>query len=162
LGHRQGHHLLFGLVGLGRRLAPVEIGGEGEESLRRQAVAHRADVLVQAPPLLQHDRGRAAARLGRRQVAGRGRAVARELDVGHLGGLLLLACGPWARARAANTARCWSSPGSERGRDRARCWSSPGTEPRRDLSSACATLYGVGSDTFRPLTSTLKTPLLAR
>ena len=52
LVHRERHHLLFCLAGLGGALAAVEVGGEREESLASEAVTDRADVLVKAPPLL--------------------------------------------------------------------------------------------------------------
>ena len=58
----QRHHQLAGLVGLGGRLAVVQVGGEGDEALGGEAVAHVLDVVDQPPPLLDHDDAGAAAR----------------------------------------------------------------------------------------------------
>ena len=74
------HHLLARLIGLGRGLAVVQIGGQGHEALAGQPVADLLDVVDQAPPLLDHDEAGAVAAGGRREVALSGGAVARKLD----------------------------------------------------------------------------------
>ena len=76
----QRHHELAGLVGLGGRLAVVQVGREGHEPLGGEAVADVFDVGHQAPPLLDDDDRDAPAALGHGQVALGGAAVARELD----------------------------------------------------------------------------------
>jgi hypothetical protein len=87
--HVEGHHLLLGLVGLGGRLSAVEVGRQRQEAVGGQAIAHRADVVLQAPPLLEHHHRQAVAVLGDREVAGGRRAVGGKGHVGHA----------WVRAR---------------------------------------------------------------
>src|SRR5207249_3217241 len=75
------HHHLRGLVGLVHRdLAAVHVGRERDEALARVPVAHLFDLLVEPPPLLDHDDAGAAAALRHRDVALRLTAVARERD----------------------------------------------------------------------------------
>jgi hypothetical protein len=81
--HVHRHHLLLRLAGLLRGLAVEEVGGEGDVSLPREAVAHVADVVVEAPPLLQDDKA-GPLFLGLGEVAARRAAVCLELDFRHL------------------------------------------------------------------------------
>src|ERR1019366_6396222 len=55
------------LVGRGRRLAVIEVGRERDEPFLREAVRHVLNVRDEPPPLLDHDDGRAFARLRRRE-----------------------------------------------------------------------------------------------
>src|SRR5439155_345521 len=64
-------------------VAVVQVGGQGGEALRRQKIAHPLDLWDEAPPLLDHEHPRPGALGGRRQVAARGAAIARELDCRH-------------------------------------------------------------------------------
>ncbi len=82
--HRHRHHLLFGLARLGRRLAAKQVRRQRDEARLGETVTDRADVRVETPPLLQHDRPRAPARGRRRKVSRRGAVAGRELDVGHV------------------------------------------------------------------------------
>src|SRR5206468_1934089 len=66
-----------------RRLTVVEVGRERYEAVGREAVAYAADVIVQTPPLLEHDDSRTAARVGHREIAARGRSVRLELNLRH-------------------------------------------------------------------------------
>src|SRR5262245_51964214 len=63
------------------RPAAVEIGRERDEAVAREAVAHVADVVDEAPPLLDHEDAGPAARRGPREIAPYGLPAARELDV---------------------------------------------------------------------------------
>ena len=49
------HHQLAGFVGLVRDDPAVDVGRERDEALGREAVAHLLDLVVEAPPLLEHD-----------------------------------------------------------------------------------------------------------
>ena len=86
----QGHHHLARAVGVVRGLAAVQVGGEGDEALLRQAVADVGDVVGEAPPLLDDDDARAAAALGEGEVAVRGAVAAGERGVlaGRAGGVV--------------------------------------------------------------------------
>ena len=54
-GQVQAHHELAGAVGLGGRLAVVEVGRQGGEALGGEAVGDLLDVGDESPPLLQHE-----------------------------------------------------------------------------------------------------------
>src|SRR5205807_9746808 len=84
LVHRHRHHQLLRRVGLLRRLAAVEVGREREEPLACEAIADGADVLVDAPPLLQHDRRPPPLAVRNRKVSGLAPRACLKLDVGHL------------------------------------------------------------------------------
>ncbi len=75
----QRHHHLGRLVGLpDRNLAAVHVGPEGDEPFARVPVAHLLDLLVEPPPLLDHDDAGTAPAVRHRQVALRLTTVARE------------------------------------------------------------------------------------
>ena len=78
------HHELGRLVGLLRELAAVDVGGQGHEALRRESVAGLLDLVVHAPPLLEHDHTPAGPAVGQRQVPLTFRTVGCELhDLAH-------------------------------------------------------------------------------
>src|SRR5690606_21648999 len=66
-----------GLVGLGGGLAAVQVRGESQEALGREALAHVGDVGHQAPPLLDDHEGHTGAG-GRRGQVALGRAPVRS------------------------------------------------------------------------------------
>ena len=67
-------HQVVGLVGHGRHPAVVEVGRGRREPGRREALGHALDLVVQAPPFLDHDdAGARAVHLG--QIARRRAAV---------------------------------------------------------------------------------------
>ncbi len=74
------HHLLAGLVGLGHLRPPVQVGRQGHEAVGREPVADVLDVGHEAPPLLDHDDARAAARRRHRQISLVLGSVARKFD----------------------------------------------------------------------------------
>ncbi len=75
-------HQLGGFVHLRvlSKLAVVQIGSEGDEAGRRQAICHLLDTGVEAPPFLHHDDTGACARLGHSEVPACVVAVACEFD----------------------------------------------------------------------------------
>jgi hypothetical protein len=82
LRHVHRHHLLLGLVRLLGGLAVEQVRRQRDVALRGEAVANAADVIVDPPPLLEHDDAGAFA-LGLGEVALRRCAVRLELDLGH-------------------------------------------------------------------------------
>src|SRR5437764_5970264 len=84
LVHRHRHHQLLRLVRLLRRLAAVEVGRMREEALTGEAIADGADVLVDAPPLLQHDRRRPGLAARHRKISALRPRACLKLDVRHL------------------------------------------------------------------------------
>ena len=61
-------------------VAVVQVGGERDEALGREPVAHLLDLRDDAPPLLHDEDTGPRARCRDREVALRGVAVARERD----------------------------------------------------------------------------------
>ena len=61
--------------------AVIEVRRQGDEALLGELVGGAADLVVQAPPLLDDDDSRSIARVGRGQVATGGATVTREFDV---------------------------------------------------------------------------------
>jgi hypothetical protein len=74
------HHELGRLVGLLGLDTPVHVGRERDEPFGRESVADFLDLVVDAPPLLEHDHTPAGAGVGEREVPLALGAVARELD----------------------------------------------------------------------------------
>ncbi len=75
LVHRHGHHLLFGLARLSGGLAAIEVGREREEALIGEAIADRANVIVELPTTpagrSSRDRARRRVRPGSRELCRR-------------------------------------------------------------------------------------------
>src|SRR5262249_39246875 len=77
-------HELARLLRVLRHLSVIEVGREREETLRREPLEQRADVIIHAPPLLdEHHARRLAGACGHGQLAARLLAGLRlELDPG--------------------------------------------------------------------------------
>jgi hypothetical protein len=69
--HRERHHPLLRLVGLGRRFLAAQVRREREESRAREPLAERPDVVIQTPPLLQDDDSGCVAYGGLTEITGR-------------------------------------------------------------------------------------------
>mmetsp|Transcript_21584 Transcript_21584/g.51159 ORF Transcript_21584/g.51159 Transcript_21584/m.51159 type:complete len:251 (-) Transcript_21584:430-1182(-) len=74
LAEVQARHQVVGLLGLDGALPAVEVRHQGREAGAGEALGHAADLVVQAPPLLDHD-DRPHGLLGLGEVAGQGGAV---------------------------------------------------------------------------------------
>jgi len=74
-------HQMVGFVGFGRQAALVEIGGQRVVAGAREAVGDTADLVVEAPPLLNHHDPRPA--LPRRRQIGLGLAPIGALKIDH-------------------------------------------------------------------------------
>ena len=78
--HPERHHGLARLVGLGHRDPVIEVGGQRHEPGGGEAIADVADMVDQAPPLLNHDDPGAGAGLRGGQIADRSGSVAWKFD----------------------------------------------------------------------------------
>src|SRR3989304_5346006 len=102
---------LAGLVGIRRDLAVVEVRGEGYVPFARVPLGHVLDVVVEPPPLLDHDHRRRRPRALRlRQIRPDPVPVPHELDrVAHYGPSFLILTAPPRRSSASRTVM-WNRP----------------------------------------------------
>src|SRR3990172_2905926 len=107
----EGPHQLAGLVGIRRDLAVVEVRGEGHVPFARVPLGHVLDVVVEPPPLLDHDHRRRRPRALRlRQIRPDPVPVPHELDrVAHYGPSFLILTATTRRSSASRTVM-WNRP----------------------------------------------------